>query len=113
MIVVASLLIPAPLQEPADPATVPNPAKAGWFLLWIQEMVSWSALMVYPLILLALLFLILPWLSRTPAPDHASWFPSWNRWHWLSALTVAAVVVILTLLALLFRGENWRLTIPW
>ena len=43
-----ALFVPAPLQTAADPSTTPNPAKSAWFLLWIQELVSWSRLMIWP-----------------------------------------------------------------
>lgn len=108
-----ALVIPAPLDEGADPSTVPNPAKAGWFLLWIQEVVSWSTLTVYPLLAAAAILLFLPWLTKDPPPDHASWFPGWNRWHRWFVAVFGLLILSLTILALLFRGENWRLVVPW
>ena len=102
-------LIPAPLQEQANPAVTPNPAKSAWFLLWIQELVSWSRLMVYPVMLLGILFLLLPWLPVGTRIHQASWFPREQRA--VSAITVilAAAVVLLTVVAMYFRGANWSL----
>ena len=40
-------LFPAPLQEAADVTRVPNPARSAWFLLWMQELISYSAALVY------------------------------------------------------------------
>lgn len=99
--------IPAPLQEHADPAVTPNPAKSAWFLLWIQELVSWSRFMIYPVMMLGLLFLLLPWLPVGPRIHRARWFPR-EQWT-VSALTVllAAVIVALTVVALFFRGADW------
>ncbi len=100
-------LIPAPLQEQANPAVTPNPAKSAWFLLWIQELVSWSRLMIYPVILLAGLFLLLPWLPAGTRIHRACWFPSELRS--ITAITVILVIAIwaLTVVALFFRGINW------
>ena len=102
-------LIPAPLQEHANPAVTPNPAKSAWFLLWIQELVSWSRFMIYPVMLLGCLFLLLPWLPVGAHIQRGSWFPHQQRT--LSAITVimAVAIVALTVIAMFFRGANWSL----
>src|SRR6185436_14270549 len=33
-----ALLVDAPLEEPANPARTPNPSKAPWYFLGLQEM---------------------------------------------------------------------------
>ena len=100
-------LIPAPLQEQANPAVTPNPARSAWFLLWIQELVSWSRYMIYPVMLLGCLFLLLPWLPVGPRIHRAGWFPREQRA--VSAITImlSAVIVLLTVVAMFFRGANW------
>jgi quinol-cytochrome oxidoreductase complex cytochrome b subunit len=40
-----ALVFQAPLEEPANPEVTPNPAKAPWYFLGLQEMVGYSALM--------------------------------------------------------------------
>ncbi|MEI6208947.1 MAG: selenite/tellurite reduction operon b-type cytochrome membrane protein ExtQ [Desulfuromonadales bacterium] len=109
MLLLLAALIPAPLQEQADPSRTPNPAKSAWFLLWIQEMVSWSRLMIWPIMLMVCLFLLLPWLSAGAHIFRASWFPR-EQWT-VSVITVilAAAIVGLTLIAMYFRGANWSL----
>jgi hypothetical protein len=102
-------LIPAPLQEQANPAVTPNPAKSAWFLLWIQELVSWSRLMIYPVILLAGLFLLLPWLPVGTRLHRASWFPCEQKTVSIITLVLTVVIVALTVVALFFRGINWSL----
>jgi hypothetical protein len=102
-------LIPAPLQELANPAITPNPAKSAWFLLWIQEMVSWSRYMVYPVILLGCLFLLLPWLPVGTRIHQASWFPHEQRAVTATTVILSAAVVLLTVVAMFFRGANWSL----
>jgi quinol-cytochrome oxidoreductase complex cytochrome b subunit len=61
-----SLAVDAPLKEPANPAIPENPAKAPWYFLGLQELVSYSGFMGgigIPLISLIGLALI-PYLDR-------------------------------------------------
>ncbi|MHB8058841.1 MAG: selenite/tellurite reduction operon b-type cytochrome membrane protein ExtQ [Desulfuromonadaceae bacterium] len=109
LLLVLAVLIPAPLEELANPAVTPNPAKSAWFLLWIQELVSWSRYMIYPFMLLVCLFLFLPWLPISTHIHRASWFPREQKA--VSALTVivVAAIILLTLVAMFFRGADWSL----
>lgn len=111
-VIALAAVIPAPLQGPADIGRPPNPAKSAWFLLWIQELVSYSVYLVYPALLVALLFLFLPWLPGTLRAWKAQWLPPDQRL--VNILTIAACVAIvgLTVIALFFRGENWALLMP-
>jgi quinol-cytochrome oxidoreductase complex cytochrome b subunit len=66
--VLLGLVADAPLKEPANPAIPENPAKAPWYFLGLQELVSYSAFsggLVIPLIVLVGLTLI-PFLDREP-----------------------------------------------
>lgn len=104
-------LIPAPLQEAANPAQTPNPVKSAWFLLWIQELVSWSRFMIWPVVALGFLFFLLPWLPGTGHVHRASWFPKGQSA--ISAMTILVFggIVMLTVIALFFRGANWSLAL--
>src|SRR3990172_11906143 len=65
----------APLKELANPAIPENPAKAPWYFLGIQELVSYSAFMgglVIPAIAVLGLALI-PFLDRRPGGEGV-WF---------------------------------------
>ncbi len=66
LMMVLSLLFDAPLKEIADPSVPENPAKAPWYFLGLQELVSYSAFMggmVIPGIVLLGLALI-PYVDR-------------------------------------------------
>jgi hypothetical protein len=102
-------LCPAPLQEAANPALTPNPVKSAWFLLWIQELVSWSRLMIWPAIGVGTLFFLLPWLPGQVWVHHASWFARGQRLVALFTMLVWAGIVVLTLIAMFLRGANWEL----
>lgn len=109
LLLVLAVQIPAPLQEQANPAVTPNPAKSAWFLLWIQEMVSWSRSMIYPVVLLGCLFLLLPWLPVSARIHRASWFPREQRMVSVSTVMLCAAIALLTVVAMFFRGANWSL----
>jgi len=110
LLLIGAALIPAPLQEAADPALTPNPAKSAWFLLWTQELVSWSRLMIYPIIALAGLFFLLPWLPGAVHLHRARWFPREQLAVTILTTLVFVIILVLTIVALFFRGANWSLT---
>ncbi|MBJ6798752.1 selenite/tellurite reduction operon b-type cytochrome membrane protein ExtQ [Geomonas propionica] len=107
-----ALLIPAPLQEQANLARVPNPVKSAWFLLWIQELVSYSKYLIYLVLALAACFLALPWLTRSTA-DSARWFPRECRVVNCAALATCILVLALTFVAMFCRGANWQFVSPF
>jgi quinol-cytochrome oxidoreductase complex cytochrome b subunit len=75
VLMVISLALDAPLKEMANPEVPENPAKAPWYFLGLQELVSYSALMggmVIPGIVVVGLCLI-PYLDREEE-DLGIWF---------------------------------------
>ena len=112
-LLVLALLFPAPLQEPANLGVVPNPVKSAWFLLWIQELVSSSAYLIFPVIAGALFFLLLPWLPVSSPAHKATWFPRDQRLITAVTITLFFAIVTLTVVASIFRGENWSLVSPF
>ncbi|NIQ96371.1 MAG: cytochrome B6, partial [Desulfuromonadales bacterium] len=82
LLLALALAVDAPLSERADPAHPPNPAKAPWYFVGVQEMVSHSALIggvVVPLVL-ALLLLLAPLLDRSSSPG-GFWLARDRLWH--------------------------------
>lgn len=109
LLLLLAALLPAPLQEPANPAVTPNPARSAWFLLWIQEMVSWTKLSIYPVLAGALLFLLLPWLPAGGRPHRARWFAREQPAVNILSILVIIVLAALTIVAAFFRGADWQL----
>ena len=96
VLLLISLNLEAPLTELANPAVPENPAKAPWYFLGLQELVSYSAFMGgigVPSIVLIGLGLI-PFLDREPG-DAGVWFsgPRGARVTLLSAVFATAVCV--------------------
>lgn len=100
-------LIPAPLQGPADISRVPNPVKAAWFLLWAQELVSYSGSLVYAILGLVLFFFLLPFIAGRSTCERARWLPPDQKTINILTLSIALVMIVLTIIAMFFRGENW------
>jgi len=111
MLVLAALF-PAPLQEAANPAVTPNPVKSAWFLLWIQELVSYSGLLINVVILLGLGFLALPWLPGIRHIHRARWFPHEQRLVSTLTVMILSAILVLTMIALFLRGNNWSFAFP-
>jgi hypothetical protein len=110
-LVLLAALVPAPLEPPADPAHAPNPAKSAWFLLWIQELVSYSTQAIWVAVGLAAFLVSLPWLP-VPELEHARWLPREHRWLAAAVIAAALLVLALTVAGLLLRGPDWRLVLP-
>jgi len=80
IIVLWAMLMPAPLEALANPAHPPNPAKAAWYFLGLQELLlhmhPLAALMLPTLILLALA--LIPFWDRSSEEDIGIYFRSGN-----------------------------------
>lgn len=105
-----SLVWNAPLEEIANPAKTPNPAKAPWYFLGIQELVSYSAFFggVAAPALMILALLALPYLDTGPERR-----PSERK----LAIGVFSIVLLanlaLIVIGVWFRGEGWKFVLPW
>jgi cytochrome b-561 len=111
---VVALVFNAPLEEIADPTRTPNPAKAPWYFLGLQELVHYSALvggvLVPTLVVLALV--LVPYLDRSRR-GAGVWFARERRLANAIFGTLATTAVVLTLIGMFFRGPNWRWIWPW
>ena len=109
-----SLLFMAPLEEIADPTRTPNPAKAPWYFLWLQELVHYSALgggVIVPTVLV-LALLVLPYVDRHRMGS-GRWFAPERRVANAIFSTLVIILVGLTIIGTLFRGPNWAWVWPW
>jgi quinol-cytochrome oxidoreductase complex cytochrome b subunit len=100
----------APLEEMANPTKTPNPAKAPWYFLGLQELVSHSALIggVVAPALIVLALLAIPYLDTNPSRR-----PADRKWAiWVFTVFVVANIVLIVIGTFL-RGPGWSLVAPW
>jgi cytochrome b-561 len=118
--------VPSPLEEPANALITPNPAKAPWYFLWLQEIVTDTTLRIGSftingaflggVILPGLLMTLLtawPWLDKSSAAAAGLWFPKSRRTQNLVFIVVMAVILAFTFVGLFMRGPYWNLYWPW
>ena len=113
VLLILATFIPAPLQEPANIARVPNPVKSAWFLLWIQELVSYSKYLIYGVVILAASCVLLPWLTGRSSSEQAEWLQRNRLAANIFTLIVITAICALTVIAMFFRGENWAFVLPF
>ena len=123
---ILAVFIRSPLEEPANPLVTPNPAKAPWYFLWLQEIVTDTTVhvgsftingaflggVVLPGLLIALLT-AWPWLDRSAAAATGVWFARDRRTQNLVFVALMLGVLALTLVGLLCRGPYWQFYWPW
>ncbi len=111
---VFALLVDAPLEEIADATRTPNPAKAPWYFLGLQELVHYGAILggvVVPTALV-LALLVLPYLDTRPR-GVGVWFSRERPLANAVFASVTLAVVALTVIGTFFRGPNWAWVVPW
>ena len=114
VLLVLAIFWNAPLEELANPVHPPNPAKAPWYFLGLQELVSYSAFwggVVVPGLIVAAL-VALPYMDRRRT-GVGVWF-SGERKVAITLFTICLVtMLVLTLIGSVFRGPNWAFQLPW
>src|ERR1039458_9189815 len=114
VILVVSLMFNAPLEQPVNVMHPPNPAKAPWYFLGLQEMVSYSAFwggIGIPGLMVALLFLV-PYIDRG-TQGVGRWFAKERLMPNTIFLTLVILNVIFIIIGTFFRGPNWALVSPF
>jgi hypothetical protein len=111
-----AILSKAPLEQPANPGYAPNPAKAPWYFLGLQEMLvyfdPWMAGVVYPgLIILGLA--AMPYIDTNPKGN--GYYTLKERPFaiatWLFGFLILWVVLIF--FGTFLRGPNWSFFGPY
>ncbi len=111
-----SILIAAPIEEPANPANTPNPSKAPWYFLGLQEMLvyfdPWLAGVVFPSLIIVGLMAI-PYFDTNPKGNGYYTFKerSWEIMIFLFGFLI--LWVLLVILGTFLRGPNWNFFGPY
>lgn len=110
-----SFFIDAPLEEPANPNTTPNPAKAPWYFLGLQELLvyfdPWLAGVVLPLMIVFGL-LALPYVDNNVRDTGVYSFR--RRKYVISGFLFGMLLwTVLIIIGVWFRGPGWAWYWPW
>ena len=115
LIWVLSIAFDAPLEEIANPSVTPNPAKAPWYFVGLQELLvyfdPWIAGVMIPAILVIGLTAI-PYLDVNRRGEGEYAFP--QRKFAVTIFTLGAMFwFALIFIGLFMRGPNWAWYWPW
>jgi len=115
-LVVWAIVFKAPLEEPANPTWAPNPAKAPWYFLGLQEMLvyfdPWMAGVVLPGLIVAGLIAV-PYIDTNPKGN--GYFTFKERALAITAFLYGWLVlwVYLIIVGVFLRGPNWTFYGPF
>ena len=116
ILIVWSIFLKAPLEQPANPANTPNPSKAPWYFLGLQEMLvyfdPWLAGVVLPGLIIVGLICI-PYVDKNPKGN--GYFTFAERKAEITIFLFGFVVLWCSLIVLgtFLRGPNWNFFGPF
>jgi hypothetical protein len=110
------IVLRAPLEQPADPNIAPNPAKAPWYFLGLQEMLvyfdPWLAGVVFPGLIIVGLMAI-PYIDTNPRGN--GYYTFKERRFAITTFLFGFVIlwVVLIIFGTFLRGPNWNFFGPY
>src|SRR6266704_522346 len=110
ILVAWGMLFQAPIEEPANPARTPNPSKAPWYFLGLQEMLvyydPWIAGVVFPsLIIIGLM--VFPYVDSNPLGNG---YYTWKQRKFSILTFIFGFIVLwvtMIVIGTLIRGPGW------
>jgi hypothetical protein len=111
LLIVWAVALPAPLEQPASATKTPNPSKAPWYFLGLQEMLvyydPWLAGVVFPTIIIIGLIAI-PYIDFNQKGN--GYYTFNQRWFSIVNFLYGFIVlwVVLIFLGTFLRGPNWN-----
>src|SRR5437763_8286954 len=116
ILILWSIFLKAPLEQPANPANTPNPSKAPWYFLGLQEMLvyfdPWLAGVVLPGLIIAGLIAI-PYVDKNPKGNGYFTFKERKAEITIFLFGFAVLWVSLIVLGTFLRGPNWNFFGPF
>jgi len=115
-LVVWSLLLKAPLEEPANPTVSPNPSKAPWYFLGLQEMLvyydPWIAGVLLPTMIILGLCAI-PYIDRET--KNSGFYSFQQRRFAITFFLFGFWIfwILLIVVGTFLRGPNWNFFGPF
>jgi hypothetical protein len=116
VLILWSIFLKAPLEQPANRSVTPNPSKAPWYFLGLQEMLvyfdPWLAGVVLPGIIIVGLIAI-PYIDRNPKGN--GYYTFNERKAEITIFLFGFVILWISLIVLgtFLRGPNWNFFGPF
>jgi hypothetical protein len=116
LLVVWAIVLKAPLEQPASSARIPNPSKAPWYFLGLQEMLvyfdPWMAGVVLPTFIIVGL-MAMPYIDYNPRGN--GYYTFAQRKFAITMFLFGFLVLWVTLIVLgtFLRGPNWNFFGPF
>ena len=116
ILTVWSITLNAPLEQPANPSLTPNPSKAPWYFLGLQEILvyfdPWIAGVTIPTLIILGLCAI-PYIDINPKGN--GYYSFKERRFAILTFCFGFLVLWVSLIVLgtFFRGPGWNLFLPW
>jgi hypothetical protein len=116
VLIIWSLSVDAPLEEAANPTRTPNPSKAPWYFLGLQEMLvyfdPWNAGVVMPSLIIVGL-MVIPFIDINPKGNGYYCFKD-RKYEILTFFFGFDLLwVSMIIIGTFFRGPGWNLFWPW
>jgi len=116
VLIVWSIFLEAPLEQPANRAATPNPSKAPWYFLGLQEMLvyfdPWLAGVVLPSLIIVGLMAI-PYIDTNPKGNGYYTFKERKAEITLFLFGFIILWSSLIILGTFLRGPNWNFFGPF
>jgi len=110
-VLMLGVIFAAPLRDLANPNLTPEPAKAPWYFVGLQELLSRFDPLVAGILVpigAILTLVLLPYIDRNPSTEAR------HRKVAIVLFTgLLAIAVVLTVVGTFFRGPGWRFIAPW
>lgn len=116
LLILWAIYLRAPLEEPANPAATPNPSKAPWYFLGLQEMLvyydPWYAGVVLPSIIIVGLMAI-PYIDTNPKGNGYYTFHERKFAIGIFLFGYLALWVFMIITGTFLRGPGWNFFGPF
>ena len=111
-----SIVVDAPLEEAANPTKTPNPSKAPWYFLGLQDILvyfdPWFAGVIAPVLIIVGLMLI-PYLDINPKGNGYYTYSERKVAIWVYSFGFLVLWISLIIMGVFLRGPGWNLFMPW
>lgn len=110
LLMVWSLTLNAPLEEPSNPNVTMNPAKAPWYFLGLQEMLvyfdPWMAGVVMPSLIIVGL-IVIPYIDENPLGNGYYTYKQRKFAIWTFMVGFVGLWVLMIVIGTFIRGPGW------